>query len=80
MGQLIAFFSSSSRQSTYNKTVVKEVPSVHDHGRPFTEMLKDNPHYGEWSNDKIVSDVSLVHHQLHWKLLVKKQIPYDYHS
>ena len=73
MGSFFAVFSGSSRRSTYDKTVVKDVPPVHDDDRPFTEMLKDNPHYGEWSNaDKIVYDVNLVHCQLHWKLLVKK--------
>ena len=71
--------SSSSRQTTFGK-VVKEAPPGHDHNRPFTKMVKCNPHYGEWSNDKIAYDVHLVHCQLHWKLLVKKtnskQLPF----
>lgn len=72
--------SSSSRETTFSKAV-KEVQPAHGHGCPFVEMVKDNPHYGEWSNaDKIVYDISLVHCQLHWKLLVKKtnakQLPF----
>ena len=71
-GRISWLLSSSSRQSTFDKKVVEEVPPVHDRGRPFVEMLKDHPHYGEWSNEKIVYDISLVHCQLHWYLLVKK--------
>lgn len=86
MGSVFSTFSSltrlssSSRQTTFHK-VVKQVQPAHSHGHPFAEMVKNNPHYGEWSDaDKIVYDISLVHCQLHWKLLVKKtnskQLPF----
>ena len=80
MGGDISSLSSSSRQSTFNKAV-EEAGPAHSHGYPFAKMVRDNPHYGEWSNaDKIVYDINLVHYQLHWKLLVRKtnskQLPF----
>jgi hypothetical protein len=65
--------SSSCRETAFKLKAVKEVEPGHSHGRPFAEMVKSNPHYGEWSNaDKVVYDINLVHCQLHWKLLLKK--------
>ena len=80
ISDLLSSFSSSSRQTTFNKAV-KEAGPAHSYGHPFVEMVRDNPHYGEWSKaDKIVYDINLVHCQLHWKLLVKKtnskQLPF----
>ena len=59
-----------SRKRTWTKVVEKD---YYNYGKPFVELFKDHHVYGPWIDTKTNYQLMLVHKQLHWYFLVKKE-------
>ena len=70
MGSFLSFLS-PTRKASWGKVQI-DTPDL-QHGRPFTEMIKNHTQYGTWIEARATYEVKLIHHSvLHWYLLIRR--------